>query len=124
MLELWSSSYHQQRELIFNSGTDHRWEFDRKLLFEQTNYTARICQDLYSVAEVLGQFQKFLGPRLKEVTKDHKEIDELTNKVEQLKKSLENLPFNIFDRRYNASWEQMMKSFWNKVNEIEERCKH
>eukprot|EP01083_Nonionella_stella_P249956 863753_1 len=123
VLNLWSSSYHEQRELIFNSGTDHRWEFDRKLLFEQTNYTARICNDLHCVAEVLGQFEKFLGPRLKEVTKDHKEIDELTNKVEQLKKSLENLPFNIFDRRYNASWEQMMKSFWTKVNEIEERCK-
>ena len=123
VLELWSSCYHQQRELIFNSGTDHRWEFDRKLLFEQTNYTAKICENLYSVAEVLGQFQKFLGPRLKEVTKDIQEIDELTNKVEQLKKPLENLPFNIFDRRYNASWEQMMKAFWNKVNEIEQRSK-
>eukprot|EP01084_Bolivina_argentea_P019522 36286_1 len=123
VLNLWSLSYHEQRELIFNSGTDHRWEFDRKLLFEQTNYTARICNDLHSVAEVLGQFSKFLGPRLKEVTKDHKEIDELTNKVFELKKSLENLPFNIFDKRYNASWEQMMKSFWTKVNEIEERCK-
>ena len=38
------------REKIEQSGTDHRWEFDRKRLFESTNYMAKICQDLFDVA--------------------------------------------------------------------------
>ncbi|ETO20533.1 hypothetical protein RFI_16685 [Reticulomyxa filosa] len=95
----------------------------RAFVFILTTYTAKICNDLYKVAEVLAQFNKFLGPRLKEITKDSKEIDQLTYKVDLLKKPFVNLSFSTFDRRYNNNWEQIMKSFWDEVNEIEERSK-
>ena len=38
LLEKWSSTYFSVREKIELSGRDQRWEFDRKKLFEHTNY--------------------------------------------------------------------------------------
>ena len=55
----------EAREKIEQSGTEHRWEFDRKKLFDQTKYMSRICSNLYEVAQTLEQFYRFLGPELK-----------------------------------------------------------
>lgn len=51
-LEIWKSSYFDIRAKIEASGRDARWEFDRKRLFEKTDYMASICQDLYDVLQV------------------------------------------------------------------------
>ena len=51
-LELWKDSYREVRAKIEASGRDARWEFDRKRLFERTDYMATICQDIYDVAQV------------------------------------------------------------------------
>ena len=111
------------RERIENSGTDHRWEFDRKRLFEQTNYMAKICENLHEVAVVLDQFQKFLGPELKAVTGDAKGIDEVVERVQSLVPPLEKVPFDIFERRYKTSWDTVMGQFREDVEDIEERTK-
>jgi dynein heavy chain len=123
VLELWHDSYMQMREKIEQSGTDLRWEFNRNKLFDQTTYMSRICQDLYNVAETLHQFKKFLGKQLREVTGDTHGIDEATERVKGLVTPLIRLPFNIFDRRYNTSWDQVMKKLHEDVEEIEERTK-
>ena len=52
MLDLWKAAYFEVRAKIEASGRDSRWEFDRKRLFEKTEYMASICQDLYYVAQV------------------------------------------------------------------------
>ena len=51
-LELWKECYFEVRAKIEASGRDARWEFDRKRLFERTDYMAMICQDIYDVAQV------------------------------------------------------------------------
>lgn len=119
VLELWHSTYIKVRERIEASGTDHRWEFDRKRLFEQTNYMAKICENLQEVATVLDQFNKFLGPELKSVTGDSQGIDEVMARVESLIAPFESVPFKIFDRGYKTSWESVMVQFRDKVSEIE-----
>lgn len=119
VLELWHSTYMKVRERIEASGTDHRWEFDRKRLFEQTNYMAKICENLQEVATVLDQFNKFLGPELKSVTGDSQGIDEVMARVESLIIPFESVPFKIFDRGYKTSWESVMVQFRDKVSEIE-----
>lgn len=58
-------TYFEVREKIEQSGSDDRWEFDRKKLFDQTDYMAERCVDLYDVAQVLEQFHNILGPELK-----------------------------------------------------------
>lgn len=52
MLELWKESYFDVRAKIEASGRDARWEFDRKRLFDRTDYMANICNDLHKVAQV------------------------------------------------------------------------
>jgi dynein heavy chain len=46
LLETWSKCYFEVRERLEQSGRDRRWEFDRKKLFEQTNYMAMRCGDV------------------------------------------------------------------------------
>ena len=52
-LTVWKQSYFEVRSKIEASGRDARWEFDRKRLFERTDYMAKICEDLYEVAQVI-----------------------------------------------------------------------
>lgn len=52
VLELWKSSYFDVRAEIQKGGTGKRWEFDRRKLFEKTDYMASICQDLSNVLHV------------------------------------------------------------------------
>ena len=52
MLDTWKSSYFSTRAKIEESGRDSRWEFDRKRLFERTDYMAKICQDLANIGKV------------------------------------------------------------------------
>ena len=65
------------REKIEGSDSKDRWDFDKKKLFEQTNYMSKICENLFEVAQTLDQFYKFLGPELKAVTGDSAGIDEV-----------------------------------------------
>lgn len=123
VLELWHSTYMKMRDKIEQSGTDHRWEFNRNKLFDHTIYMSKICKDLEDVAETLDQFGKFLGPELKAVTGDPHGIDEVIKRVQGLISPLESLPFDIFDQRYQSSWDQQMKEFREKVQEIEDRTK-
>jgi dynein heavy chain len=119
VLESWHSTYMKVREKIEQSGTDHRWEFDRKRLFELTNYMAKICVDLHDVATVLDQFHKFLGPELKDVTGDAEGIEKLVLQVEDLVGPLETVAFNIFSRQHKSTWETRMVEFRERVVEIE-----
>lgn len=99
MLDSWSKTYFQVRERIEQSGRDQRWEFDRKKLFEQTNYMALRLADLFEVAEVLEQFYSIFGPELKAVTGDPQQIDEVIKRVEGLVVPLEQAPFDLFNKK-------------------------
>ena len=52
VLRTWSQSYLEVRKKIEQSGRDARWEFDRKRLFERTDYVSQICSDIYNVVQV------------------------------------------------------------------------
>jgi len=123
VLDSWQTVYMDVRQRIEESGTDHRWEFDRKRLFEHTSYMARVCGDLHEVAIVLDQFHKFLGPELKSVTGESKGIDDVMASVEALPERLENAPYDIFDRRYREAWTSAMQTFHTSVEDIEEMTK-
>ncbi|CAM9109021.1 unnamed protein product [Choristocarpus tenellus] len=123
VLESWHATYMDVRHRIEESGTDHRWEFDRKRLFEQTNYMARVCGDLLEVATVLDQFHKFLGPELKAVTGESAGIDGIMERVDGLALPLNKVPFDIFDMKYKDSWHTVMQHFRQQVEEIEDMTK-
>ena len=52
MMDLWKSAYLDMRARIEAAGCDARWEFDRKKLFENTEYIAGVCNDIASIAQV------------------------------------------------------------------------
>jgi dynein heavy chain len=116
-------TYFQIREKIEQSGRDQRWEFDRKKLFEQTNYMAFRCADLYEIAEVMEQFYSIFGPELKAVTGDPQAIDEVIKRVEALITPLENIPFDLFKKSYQNQWEGVMSRFREQIIQIEDMAK-
>ena len=99
LLESWSTTYFKVRERIEQSGRDQRWEFDRKKLFDQSNYMVLRCADLYEIAEVMEQFYSIFGPELKAVTGDPQAINEVIKRVDALIFPIETIPFDIFDKR-------------------------
>jgi hypothetical protein len=57
--------YFEIREKIEQSQTEDRWDFDRKRLFDRTDYMTERCTDLSHITQVLEQFYTILGPELK-----------------------------------------------------------
>ena len=49
VLDHWQNTYRDVRLKIEQSGTDHRWEFERKRLFDRTTYMSGICSNLHYV---------------------------------------------------------------------------
>ena len=60
MLETWKSSYFEVRAKIESSGRDARWEFDRKKLFDRSDYICSVCRNLLDIAKV--RLAPFSGP--------------------------------------------------------------
>jgi len=54
-LEQWKKCYFTVRAQIEASGREQHWEFDRKRLFEKTDYMTSVCQDLYDILQVVIQ---------------------------------------------------------------------
>ena len=52
MVDVWKQSYLDVRAKIEASGRDARWEFDRRKLFDKTDYAGGICQELHDVVKV------------------------------------------------------------------------
>ena len=119
VLEQWLATYLAVREKIEISGRDARWEFDRKRLFERTNYMATICGDLKGLVETVEGYKKFLGPELKAVTGDAQGIEDVVRKVLNMVEPIETLPYDAFDRRYQVQWEQIMAKFASDKEVIE-----
>ncbi|KAG9487629.1 hypothetical protein GDO78_007442 [Eleutherodactylus coqui] len=118
-LELWKSYYFEVRAKIEASGRDQRWEFDRKRLFEKTDYLATICQDLFDILQVLEEFYNIFGPELKAVTGDPKRIDDVLHRVDGLIKPMEVLSFDPFNIKYVHQWKLVIDDFKSEVQAIE-----
>ncbi|XP_067660223.1 dynein axonemal heavy chain 10-like [Haliotis asinina] len=123
MLMVWKDSYFDVRAKIEQSGRDQRWEFDRKRLFDRTEYMAGICQDLYNVAQVLEEFYNIFGPELKAVTGDPKRIEDVLTRVDALVTPLEEVTFDPFSQQDQKHWKRVMESFNKEVLAIEGEAK-
>ena len=67
ILSLWSETYFSTRKRI-EETSDHRWEFDRKILFGRTDYMSNICHHIIEILDGLEGFKFFLGPQLRSLT--------------------------------------------------------
>ncbi|XP_023576433.1 dynein heavy chain 10, axonemal [Octodon degus] len=110
-LKLWKKAYFDTRAKIEASGREARWEFDRKRLFERTDYMASICQDLYDILQVIEEFYNIFGPELKAVTGDPKRIDDVLCRVDSLVTPMESLTFDPFNIRSSQYWKYVIDDF-------------
>ncbi|KAI4536193.1 hypothetical protein MG293_013585 [Ovis ammon polii] len=110
-LHMWKKAYFDTRAKIEASGREARWEFDRKRLFERTDYMATICQDLYDILQVVEEFYNIFGPELKAVTGDPKRIDDVLCRVDGLVTPMENLTFDPFSIKCSQYWKYVMDDF-------------
>ncbi|KAK7889069.1 hypothetical protein WMY93_024629 [Mugilogobius chulae] len=123
-LEQWKRSYFEVRADIEDQGRVRRWEFDRKRLFERTDYMASVCHDLHSVLKVLQDFYNIFGMELKSVTGDPKRIDETLSRVDGLVLPIQNLTFDPFSISKMANWKAIMQEFDSTVEDIEGEAIH
>ncbi|XP_062273833.1 dynein axonemal heavy chain 10 [Scomber scombrus] len=119
VLDQWKTSYFEVRAEIEELGRGPRWEFDRKRLFERTDYMASVCQDLYNVLQVLEEFYNIFGPELKGVTGDPKGIDEVLCRVDSLVLPFEEVRFDPFNICKMSSWKMIMQDFNTTVQAID-----
>ena len=57
MVGIWKQAYLDVRAKIEASERDARWEFDRRKLFDRTDYSGSICQDIHDVVQVCTYIQ-------------------------------------------------------------------
>ncbi|XP_066511362.1 dynein axonemal heavy chain 10-like isoform X1 [Hoplias malabaricus] len=119
VLDLWRTCYFNVRARIEAAGRDPRWEFDRKKLFEKTDYMASICQDIYNILQTLEEFYNIFGPEFKAVTGDPKRIDDVLRWVDSLVVPIEELSFDPFSMRQMSNWKTVMQDFRKNVQAIE-----
>jgi len=98
MLLQWKESYLKVREKIEASGRDSRWEFDRRKLFDKTDYQALICNELIKVSDILEEFYNIFGPELKSVTGEPKKIEEVLTRVKNLVTPIKTVISTIFKK--------------------------
>uniref|UniRef100_A0A8C6BPZ6 Dynein axonemal heavy chain 10 n=1 Tax=Monodon monoceros TaxID=40151 RepID=A0A8C6BPZ6_MONMO len=123
-LNMWKKAYFDIRAKIEASGREARWEFDRKRLFERTDYMATICQDLYNVLQVMEEFYNIFGSELKAVTGDPKRIDNVLCRVDSLVTPMESLTFDPFSIKCSQDWKYVMDDFKIEVLVIEKEAKN
>ncbi|XP_057295129.1 dynein axonemal heavy chain 10-like [Hydractinia symbiolongicarpus] len=123
-LQMWKETYFEVRAKIEASGRDARWEFDRKRLFERTDYMAKICENIIEIAQVIEEFHNIFGPELKSVTGDPKRIDEVLTRVQALVVPFENVVFDPFTIRYANNWNTVMEWFRKQVVAIDNEARH
>uniref|UniRef100_A0A8B9MLI2 Dynein axonemal heavy chain 10 n=1 Tax=Accipiter nisus TaxID=211598 RepID=A0A8B9MLI2_9AVES len=115
-LEEWKKCYFAVRAQIEASGREQHWEFDRKRLFEKTDYMTSVCQDLYDILQVIEEFYNIFGPELKAVTGNPKRVDDLLRGVNGLISPMEELTFDPFSIKSAYDWKLIMEEFREEVS--------
>ncbi|XP_072767433.1 LOW QUALITY PROTEIN: dynein axonemal heavy chain 10-like [Anoplolepis gracilipes] len=123
MLRQWKRSYLKTRLDIELSGKGIRWEFDQKRLFQNTEYIAEVCSDLYKIAGVLQDFYNIFGPYLKSIINDPAQIDAVVKRVDALVVPIEEADFDIFNVFNKENWEAMTAWFYEQVTFLEDQAK-
>lgn len=67
------------------------------------------------LTQTLEDFYKIFGPEMKEVTGEHKHIDDMLQKVGSLVMPIEELGFNPFSMCKKESWKKVIQDFQSKV---------
>jgi dynein heavy chain, axonemal len=121
VLDGWHTTYMAVRERIERS-TDHRWEFDRRVLFERTDHMSAVISDMERIVSVTTEYAKFFrGNELKAITNDPAALNAIVRLVDRLTAPLTRLHYSVYDKVHHSKWRAEVQGFDEKVADIERR---
>jgi len=124
LLESWRRSYMSTRELMEEMGSSQRrWEFDKVLLFEQTDYMAKTCDDLLSIIDSVNDFKCFFSPDLLAITGEKDDVNHIVSCMDGLTNAIVTCNFDMFEISNKNKWQTAMEDFHNEVAYIETRAR-
>lgn len=119
-LDKWRHSYFDVRTKIEDSGREKRWDFHYVFqLFQSTEYMAERCADLLDVVKKKAYFNKAIGPDLRSVTGEGQGMEDILKRVDTLTQPIDGISFNIFEKRFETSWEVQRNKFKENVRQID-----
>jgi archaellum component FlaC len=77
-----------------------------------------------SLFQVVCHFENIFGPELKSITDDPAIIDAAVKRVEKLVSSISQADFDIFDKKYELNWQELVGSFYHQVSKLEIEAKY
>ncbi|ESN96268.1 hypothetical protein HELRODRAFT_67881 [Helobdella robusta] len=119
LLKLWKQAYLETRHFIETSGRGTRWEFDRKRLFQQTDYMAAISHDINAAVHIIDEFNQLYELNLFTVTIKPSKIAEMKQTMASLQNSFQTCKFDPFDSTNERAWVFKMESFSKELFEFE-----
>jgi len=79
----WKTKFEKTKEKLEEEGGD-RWDFDQKPIKERPEHMIKVLDKLKDIVDELKKFMVLLGPKLKAVTGNIDNIDELLKSVKKL----------------------------------------
>ncbi|NWU75337.1 DYH10 protein, partial [Onychorhynchus coronatus] len=117
ILEQWKKCYFTTCAQVEESGSERFWKFDVKRFFEKTDYMAAVCQDLYSIFQVVTEeLYNIFIPELTTVTENPKGIEALLKGVNALTSPMKELKFDPLSIRNARNWKSVMREFREEVS--------
>ncbi|CDJ60958.1 hypothetical protein EMWEY_00008520 [Eimeria maxima] len=113
LLETWKAQYFNMRSRLEESECNRRWEFDRRKLFRTTDYMASICSKFEEIVKTIGQFRRFIGPKLHSVTRSRRAV---------LIGSFDSVSDRVFCEKDSEEVSTTVKQFWRRTIELEDAC--
>ncbi|NXI79191.1 DYH10 protein, partial [Rhipidura dahli] len=110
-LEQWKKCYFITCIQVEESGSERYWKFDVKRLFEETDYMASICQELYDVFQVTEELYNMFIPELTTVSENPTGVDKLRREVNIIISPMEDLTFDPFSMESAHDWALVMEEF-------------
>lgn len=61
LMDVWKSSYSKTRSVIERTRCEQRWEFERDLLFQETEYISQVAKSLLEIINVRFRSNSFFS---------------------------------------------------------------
>lgn len=124
LLLQWKIQYENTRRKLENDKHGFlTWNFESRILFDQTDYMSQICEDLIEMSLNLNEFYDIFSSEMKIVTGDEQMVDQILEHVSNLKQSFSSCYFDIFNPDNIQQWYKFIDEFKHRSSIIEQEAK-
>ena len=119
VLTSWVKLYKETKDLLEKEGAE-RWDYGTKVIKGRPQHMNEILTDFMGIAQKLRKFFVLLGPKLKAVTGNTDEIDDLIVEVKGLVKGFETTKTDFFNKKSDPhNWNNIYNTFNKESKKIQ-----